>query len=68
MTQREFAEAAGLNPSYISMIENNERRMTTETLDNVAKALRMPAWALVALGEKDVPLDKLGVGSLWPSL
>jgi transcriptional regulator with XRE-family HTH domain len=55
MTQRQLAAAAGLNPSYISVIEGNQRRMTTDTLTAVAKALGVPVWALVVIGSDDAP-------------
>ena len=41
ITQEELAGNAGLNRAYIGYIERGERNPSTETLEKVAKALRV---------------------------
>jgi len=42
ITQEALAYQAGLNRAYIGYIERGERKPTVETLDKIAKALKIP--------------------------
>jgi transcriptional regulator with XRE-family HTH domain len=42
LSQQELAMKAGLSVSYISMLERSERTPPLETLETIAKALRVP--------------------------
>ncbi len=43
MTQEQFAEALGLSVDFLSLIERGRNAPSFETLDKIAKRLRMPA-------------------------
>jgi len=49
-TQVEIAVAAGMSVSYISMLERGERSPPLETLDALAKALRVSPLELLQAG------------------
>lgn len=53
MTQRKLAQAAGINQSYISLIENGERPLTDDLREKIATALQcspedLQKWAQIA--------------------
>ncbi len=48
LSQAALAEKAGLSVSYISMLEREQRSPPLETLEQLAKALSLPATALLA--------------------
>jgi transcriptional regulator with XRE-family HTH domain len=41
MSQEELADAAGLHPTHISLIESGKRSVRIETMERLAKALKM---------------------------
>jgi XRE family transcriptional regulator of biofilm formation len=41
-SQGELADRAGLDRSYLSLIESDKRQPTTETLQSISKALELP--------------------------
>jgi XRE family transcriptional regulator, master regulator for biofilm formation len=41
-SQGELADRAGLDRSYLSLIESDKRKPTTETLESISKALELP--------------------------
>jgi transcriptional regulator with XRE-family HTH domain len=49
LTQKALATKSGLDPSYISLLEANERQPSTETLANIAESLQVPVYLLVLL-------------------
>lgn len=54
LTQEQVAEAAGLHPTYIGMIERNVRKPTLDAAARIAKALDLPLWRLVKDAETAV--------------
>jgi DNA-binding XRE family transcriptional regulator len=50
LTQRALAERAGLNPVYLSQIENGKRTGSVETLGRIARNLDVDLDDLVARG------------------
>ena len=46
MTQEVLAHEAGLNRAYIGYIERGERKPSVETLEKIAKALRVRVFEL----------------------
>ena len=50
ITQKELARQSGLDPSYISLIENGDRAPSMATLKKIATVLRVPIYLLVLLG------------------
>ncbi len=48
LSQEELAEKVGLNRNYIGEIERAEKKITLETLQRVAKALKLRITDLVA--------------------
>ena len=51
LTQRGLADASGVDPATISMIETGKRRPHLETLDNLARALDVEVQDLLPKGE-----------------
>lgn len=47
-SQEGFADACKLHRTYIGAIERGERNLTTDTLERIAKTLKMTAFELVA--------------------
>ena len=48
MTQQELADAAGLERTYISMVENGRQNLTIEATLKIANALDVPTSDLLA--------------------
>ena len=48
LTQEEFADLAGLNRNYIGMVEREENAPTVDTLETLAKALKLDPAELLA--------------------
>lgn len=59
LQQKEVAELAGVNPSYISMIEMGKRQPSVKTIQKLSRALKMPTHLLTLLAaeEGDLPPD-----------
>lgn len=49
ITQRELAEKSGLTINYLSLLENGKRGIGLERLNDVAKALGVPAELVILL-------------------
>ena len=47
LTQEQVAEAAGLHPTYVGMVERSVRKPTIEAAARIAKALKFPLWQLL---------------------
>ena len=47
MSQQQLAEIAGISKPYLSQIENDKRRGTTEVITTIAKALKISVDELV---------------------
>jgi transcriptional regulator with XRE-family HTH domain len=52
LSQAAVAEAAGVSVSYISMLERGQRSPPLETLEAVAKGLRVPPLSLFEDGSR----------------
>lgn len=52
-SQEGFADFCGLHRTYIGAIERGERNLTTDTLDRVAKALRVSIFELFAMADSE---------------
>lgn len=53
LEQRELAELAGLNASYVSLIESNRRTPSQAVLEALAMALRIPLYLLMLLASDE---------------
>lgn len=66
MKQAEFAKAAGITPSYLSLIEANKRMPRLNTIARIAQQLRIPSSLihLLAIDEdsekENLPIEDLG--------
>ena len=47
LTQEELAELASIDPKSVIQIENGKRNPTLNTIDKIAKALKVPASQLL---------------------
>jgi len=56
LTQQQVAESAGLTVNYLSLLENNRRTPSFDTLEALAEALRSTIWYFVSEAEP-VPED-----------
>jgi len=54
-----LAERAGLSPSYISLLERNERDPPLSTLQRLSKALAVPLSVMVFIGTSTAELESL---------
>ena len=60
LQQREVADLAGLNPSYVCLIELGKRKPSVNAVEKLAKALRTPHHLFMLLGAEsgDLKTDK----------
>ncbi len=49
MPQKDLAKRAGLNPSYLSLVEGDARKPSSDALESLAKALDVPLYLLTLL-------------------
>lgn len=56
-SQRRLAQAAGLDPKTVSLIERGLRSPTLHTLLQMASALERPFWEILKVAEGDPPDD-----------
>lgn len=58
--QNEFAESIGITQSYLSGIENGNKKPTTDLLEKIASHVNLPMPILFwfSITEKDVPKEK----------
>lgn len=61
MSQKDLATLSGLNGNYISLIESGNRVPSTEAVESLAKALRVPMYLLALLGSDPEDLNGLSV-------
>ena len=59
LQQQELAEAAGLDPSYLSLIEVGKRRPSVTAIEKIARGLGIPSHLLMLLASE--PEDLKGV-------
>lgn len=52
ITQEELAELSGVHRTYVGCIERAEKNVTIDTLDRVAKALKIPVHKLLVNGNR----------------
>lgn len=55
ISQDDLGRKAALSESYVSMLETGKRSPSTEAIEQIAAALKMPVWALIVLGSEDAP-------------
>jgi transcriptional regulator with XRE-family HTH domain len=60
VSQQELATRASLNRSYISLIESGDRNATTDTLEKIAGALKIPIHLFTLLAAEES--DKTAIG------
>jgi len=58
ISQKQLSRKAGLNPSYISLLEKNKRNPTLETLQRIVKALDVPIHLFFLLASDKDQLKK----------
>ena len=59
LSQENLAGLTGLNPSYISRIENSERQPTIESLEIISEKLNVPFYLLTLLASEKKDIGKL---------
>lgn len=64
LTQRQVAKSSGLTVNYLSLIENGQRGVSLQALNNLATALKVPSEVIVFLAgdgkaKKDDPFGGL---------
>lgn len=47
LSQESLSSMAGLDRTYISMLERGKRKPSLETIEKIAKALDMKSWELI---------------------
>jgi transcriptional regulator with XRE-family HTH domain len=52
LSQRQLADRAEIDRSYLSLIESGKRQPTIETIEKIAQALKMPFHLLSLLGSE----------------
>jgi transcriptional regulator with XRE-family HTH domain len=59
LSQKQLAEEAGLDASYISLVEAGKRVPTSDAIQAIAKALRVPKYLLLLLGSDQEDLNEI---------
>lgn len=59
MEQRDLADGAKLDPSYISLIESSRRSPSAAALESIASALDVPLYLLILLASDEQDLRGL---------
>ena len=59
MSQKALAESAGIDPSYVSLVEAGERSPSASTLESLGGALETPVHLLALLATEQEELTKL---------
>ncbi len=60
LSQKDVAERADLNPSYVSLLEKEARTPSVDTISDLSTALEVPPHLLTLLASEDA--DLVGVG------
>jgi len=47
LSQKELAGRLGVDPSFVSLLESNRRKPSTETLESLSEALDIPLYLLI---------------------
>lgn len=69
MSQGELADAAGINRSYLSMVENDRSSPTMEVVQRLAKGLELNIWQLLTdIEEKHFTYELPDEGEIYPGL
>ena len=59
LKQSELADSAGISPSYLSLLERNERDPNISTLTSVANALEIPVSILAFLASEPDEISEI---------
>lgn len=55
MSQEKFAEFVGISVDFLSLIERGRNAPSFETIEHIARKLRVPVMALFDFGGQDRP-------------
>lgn len=58
ISQGQLADKAEIDRSYLSMIESGKRKPSVETIERIAKALKLPFHLLSLLGSEEADVRK----------
>lgn len=64
LSQGELADRAQIDRSYLSLIESGKRHATTETIEKIATALKLPFHLLTLLGSEEEDVQKANPGQI----
>jgi len=70
LSQAALAEAVGVNPSYIGLLERGERVPSLDVLEGLARAVGMTLSELFASTKSDQPAEVAAIGTVlaaWPA-
>ena len=59
LSQKDLATLAGVNPSYISLVEAGNRKPSAGSLEKLAEVLDVPLYLLMLLGSSESELRGL---------
>jgi transcriptional regulator with XRE-family HTH domain len=57
-SQEGFADACKLHRTYIGAIERGEKNLTTDTIERIARTLRIGPFDLFREAERDIPIGR----------
>lgn len=66
MTQRQIAEAVGVEPDHISKLENGDRKLSPEWIDRLSKVLNCSKGEL--LGEEGISEEEREILDMYKQL
>ena len=64
LSQGELADRAQIDRSYLSLIESGKRQASLDTIQKIARALKLPFHLLTLLGSEQQDIKEIGINQI----